>query len=255
MLGYSAFVLPNRLLWDPLPDDGRLPVAGPRRFRRLRDLADAMTAYAAVSRLPVQELVDRRVRRGRVQALVKEAFQLTVAEQDTAHRGPVDFAEAWRERLGCLLGQDCVDLPGWSLVTIAEVDSDFAWKLYEAASSARQHAIGQAKVAHSRRVQWGSLHVQTFEFAITSEGGTLGEVRYGICPPCGVGLLYKISFDPEWQFCGLGRLALGQLEARHPDLTWYTTGQFRHARGFYDRYRRDSNSPWTDRQHLCPHFD
>jgi hypothetical protein len=33
------------------------------------------------------------------------------------------------------------------------------------------------------------------------------------------------------------------LEGRHPGLTWYTTSQFKHARGFYDRYRRDSNSP------------
>ena len=52
-----------------------------------------------------------------------------------------------------------------------------------------------------------------------------------------------------------GRLALGQLEARHPGVTWYTTGQFKHARGFYDRYRQGSDSPWTDKQHPCLHFD
>jgi hypothetical protein len=58
-------------------------------------------------------------------------------------------------------------------------------------------------------------------------------------------LLYKIEFSPDWQFCGLGRLALNQLESRHPELMWYTTGQFKHARGFYERYRQGSSSPWT----------
>lgn len=77
---------------------------------------------------------------------------------------------------------------------------------------------------------------------------------YGTCQPCRVGLLYKITFSPDWQFCGLGRLALSQLEDRHADLTWYTTGQLSHARGFYDRYRRRSTSPWTTSQHPCPHF-
>jgi hypothetical protein len=60
---------------------------------------------------------------------------------------------------------------------------------------------------------------------------------------------------PDWQFCGFGRLALSQLEARHPDLTWYTTGQFQHARSFYERYRQSSTSPWADEQQHCPHFD
>ena len=67
-------------------------------------------------------------------------------------------------------------------------------------------------------------------------------------------MLYKISFDPDWQFCGLGRLVLGEIEDRHPVLTWYTTAQFKEARGFYDRYRQGSSSPWSDKQHPCPHF-
>jgi hypothetical protein len=79
-------------------------------------------------------------------------------------------------------------------------------------------------------------------------------VIYGTCQACRTGLLYKITFPPDWQFCGLGRLALSQLEHRHAGLTWYTTGQLSHARGFYDRYRRGSASPWTTSQHPCPHF-
>ena len=95
----------------------------------------------------------------------------------------------------------------------------------------------------------------TYEFSIVSDGSSLGDVTYGVCRSCRTGLLYKIGFPDEWQFCGFGRLALSQLEARHPDLTWYTTGQSRHARGFYDRYRQGSTSPWTARPHPCPHFD
>ena len=70
-----------------------------------------------------------------------------------------------------------------------------------------------------------------FEFSIASDGSLLGGVTYGICRLCRTGLVSKIGFPADWQFCGLGRLALSQLEARHPDLTWYTTGQFSHATG------------------------
>jgi hypothetical protein len=97
--------------------------------------------------------------------------------------------------------------------------------------------------------------VPTFEFSIVSGDDALGEVIYGICAPCSAGMLYKIEFAPDWQSCGFGRLALSQLETRHPDITWYTTGQFKEAKGFYDRYRQDSASPWTDQQNHCPHFD
>jgi hypothetical protein len=205
--------------------------------------------------LPAAELVDRRVRRGVVQALVRETYEATVAEQDSAHRKPAEFAEAWRAHLAHLLDQHNVDLPGWSLITIADLDTGLAWALYEAASNARRHAVERAKPTRSQRADWVSTQAQVFEFAIASGGETLGEVRYGICPPCGTGLLYKISFEPDFQFCGLGRLALNQFEARHPGLTWYTTGQFRHARGFYDRCRQNSDNPWTTKQHPCPHFD
>jgi hypothetical protein len=101
----------------------------------------------------------------------------------------------------------------------------------------------------------GRLKVPIFEITVTSEGEELGAAKYGTCYPCGVGLLQKISFDPDWQFCGLGRLTLNELEARHPSLTWYTTAQFKDARGFYERNRQNSSSTWTDKQHPCLHFD
>jgi hypothetical protein len=139
-------MLPSRLLRDPLPDP--LPSSGSGRFRWLRDLRASLAASMTAPPLSAEGLVDRRVRRGAMQALVREAYDATVAEQDDAHRKPAEFVEAW-----------------------------------------------------------------------------------------------------------LGRRALDQLEGRHPDLIWYTTGQFKDAPGFYDRYRQHSDSPWTDRQHPCPHFD
>lgn len=237
-----------RLLWDPLPD--MLPTAG-RRFPRLRGLAAALTREAVP--MSEQERVDRRVRRGAVQRLVREAYLAAVAEQDSEHRPPAAFTGAWHAHLVGFLGQVRADLPGWGPITISDVDIDLAWNLYELASRARQDAIEHAIATRSRRVQRGQ-QVPTFEFSIASDGDALGDVTYGICRPCRVGLLYKIGFPPDWQFCGFGRLALSQLEARHPDLTWCTTGQFKHAKGFYDRYRQGGGSPWTAEQHPCPHF-
>ena len=239
-----------RLLWDPLPDT--LPAPRRRRFPWLRDLAAAMTA--STPPMSEQERVNRRVRRGAIQALVREAYRATVAEQDSEHRPPAAFTQAWHAHLAGLLDQDSVELSGWSPITITGGDTDLAWRLYELASRARQDAIEHAVAAPSRPVERGQ-QVPNFEFSIVSDGSSLGDVTYGICRSCRVGLLYKIGFPDDWQFCGLGRLALSQLEARHPDLTWYTTGQSRHARGFYDRYRQSSGSPWTVRQHPCPHFD
>ncbi len=230
-----------RLLWDPLPET--LPPPGRRRFPWLRDLAAAVTASMAP--MSEQERVNRRVGRGAVQALVREAYQATIAEQDSEHRPPAAFTQAWHAHLAGLLDQGSPDLPG---------DTDLAWRLYELASRARQDAIENATATPSRGVHRGQ-HVSAFGFSIASSGESLGDIAYGICQTCRVGLLYKIGFPDEWQFCGLGRLALSQLEARHPDVTWYTTGQFKHARGFYDRYRQGSGSPWTAEDQPCPHFD
>jgi hypothetical protein len=241
-----------QLLWDPLPDT--LSAPGRRRFPWLRDLAAAMTAStASMSEQQEQERVNRRVRRGSIQALVREAYRAAVAEQDSEHRPPAAFTQAWHAHLAGLLDQGSPNLPGWGPITITGGDIDLAWSLFGLVSRARQDAIEHATAAPSRRIERGQ-QVPTFEFSIVTDGDSLGDVTYGTCESCGVGLLYKIGFPDDWQFCGLGRLALSQLEARHPDLTWYTTGQSRHAKGFYDRYRQGSTSPWTARQHPCPHF-
>jgi hypothetical protein len=252
--GYGAPML-TRLLWDPLPDS--LPVV-PRRFPRLRRLAAQVATAVATARLSAQERVDRRVRRGAVQALVREAYLATVAEQDAEHRDPDAFAQVWRVRLASLLEQDEVEVTGWSEITVADLDVVVAWSLYEAARRARQQTIENASATPSRPILMGGPPAFTFTFTFEIVGatdGALGDVKYGVCPACCVGLLYNIGFAPDWQFSGLGTLALGQLEARHPGLTWYTSGQYTWSRGFYQRYRQDSTSPWTAEQHPCPHFE
>jgi hypothetical protein len=239
-----------QLLWRPLPES--LPAFERWLFPPPRD--PAMAPGEDTEPESGQAQADRRMRAGSVQALVRKAYLATVADQDREHRPPASFAQAWRAHLVGLLAQGSAGPPGRPPTTINGSDLDLAWRLYELARRARQNAIERATPTPSRQVQRGK-RVPTFEFSIVSEGESLGDVTYGICRPCGTGMLYRIEFAPDWQFCGFGRLALSQLEARHPDLTWYTTGQFQHARSFYERYRQSSTSPWADEQQPCPHFD
>lgn len=207
---------------------------------------------AVLSRLPTQQLVESRVRRGRSQALVRAAYVVTVAEQDEAHRRPAVFAGAWRAHVRALLDRGTCELSWWGSITIADLDSDLVWALLESASRARDDALEHATITPSRPAQAESQQTRTFDLAIISEGHTLGQVRYSVCESCRAGLLYKISIDTNWHFCGLGRQGLSQLGTRHPDAVWYTTGQYKHARGFYDRYRQDSTGPWAVAQSPCP---
>ncbi|MGW4410007.1 hypothetical protein ACWEJ6_38655 [Nonomuraea sp. NPDC004702] len=240
-----------RLLWKSLPESW--PQAAPPPPAGLRGLVARIRGMAAgASR---DDDVERRMRRGAMQAIVRESFQQTVAEQDGEHRGPALFAEAWKARLAAFLAQESVEVTGWGEIVIAELDTDLGWSLYEAASRARAEAIARAAATPGRRRGSDDGPTVSYEFSIAAgEEGSFGRVRYAICEPCGVGLLKKISFSPEWQCCGFGTLALRELETRHPSLTWYTTGQYAHAQGFYQRYRRRSTSPWTADQQPCPHF-
>jgi hypothetical protein len=247
--GVVSAKLLAQLLWRPLPD--ALPTSEWWLFLLPRD----STAPAEHSDPKSgQAQVDRRVRAGAVQAVVRKAYLGTLAEQEREQRPPAAFAQAWRAHLVGLLARESNGPPGHASITMTGSDLDLTWRLYELARRARQDVIERATPTPSRRVQRGR-RVPTFEFSIVSEGESLGDVTYGICRSCGTGLLYQIEFAPDWRFCGFGRLALSQLEVRHPDLTWYTTGQFQHARGFYERYRQGSTSPWTDAQQPCPHFD
>ena len=69
---------------------------------------------------------------------MREAYQRTVAEQDSTRRKPDAFAQAWRAHLAGFLDQATVDLHGWSVITIADLDVGLAWELFEVASLARR---------------------------------------------------------------------------------------------------------------------
>jgi hypothetical protein len=205
------------------------------------------------SLLSEQDVVDRRVRRDGVQAIVREAFQAAVAEQDDEHRGPSAFAEAWRLHLSDLLEQITVEVSGWSTITVSDEDVSLAWEIFALGCRSRQEAINNAVMTRAVRTERGQP-VPTFKFSIASEGTELGDVIFGVCQQCQVGLLYKIGIDSEWHCCGFGRRALSHLESLHPDLAWYTTAQYQSARAFYDQYRQVSASLWQENQHACPHF-
>lgn len=239
-----------RLLWEPLP--WWWPTK-PAREPGIRGLI----AWARTRMDDEMDLdFDRRMRRGATQALVRQAFNDTVAEQDDARRRPEAFAQAWRDRLADYLASDSVEVSGWSQITSAELDHELAWRLYEAISQARAASIAQAVAEPSRlrRIDSKDLDYEFNVVAVAHEQYSLGRIAYSVCEPCATGLLRKISFSVEWQYCGLGTMALRELEARHPGLTWYTTAQYADSRDFYARYRQTSTSPWTDRECPCQHF-
>ncbi|MEV0623516.1 hypothetical protein AB0I81_60085 [Nonomuraea sp. NPDC050404] len=90
-----------RLLWKPLPESW--PEAEAPRPAGLRAVIALVREVAAG--VPQHDDVERRVRRAATQAIVRDAFQQTVAEQDSEHRGPAEFADAWRVRLADLLDE------------------------------------------------------------------------------------------------------------------------------------------------------
>lgn len=236
------------LLWQPLP--WWWPVA-PEPPRGLRGLIVRVRDRVR-SELDLD--FDRRMRRAATQRLVREVYQHTLAEQQDQRRRPDAFADAWRARLAEALANGSRDVDGWGQITAADVDQDLAWSLLAAVTEGRAQTLRQAVAEPSRTRQMGRTATADFEFRVVAGSVALGRVAYSVCQPCEIGLLRKISFSPEWQFCGLGTLAMRQLEVRHAGLTWYTTPQYADARGFYARYREGSASSWTDQGGLCQHF-
>ncbi|MCC5576183.1 hypothetical protein IMZ11_11115 [Microtetraspora sp. AC03309] len=243
-----------RLLLEPLP--ASWPELTPPRPTGLRGLLARLQEVADAVRQPGGlDDFEGRMRRAATQAIVREAYHQTVGEQEDEQRRPAAFAKAWKSHLAALLAQDTVKVSGRGTIAAAGRDTELAWKLYDAASRARADAIAHATATPST-FEFSCPPTSWYAFAIAAgdDHPMLGRVRYAICEPCGAGLLRKIDFSSDWRFCGLGTRALRELEARHPALTWYTTGQYESAQSFYERYRTDSSSPWTANQCPCPHF-
>ena len=145
-----------QLLWGPLP--GALPT----RVVAFPPPDDpAMASDADTDSESGQALVDRRVRAGAVQAVVRKAYLATVAEQERERRPPAAFAQAWRAHLVGLLAEESAGPPGHAPMTMTGPDLDLAWRLYELARRARQDVIERATPTPSRRVQRGK-RVPTF---------------------------------------------------------------------------------------------
>ncbi len=109
----------QQLLWSPLPDP--LPTAG-RDPGRLARLPAAMRSHPANRSCRSTHWSIAGARRGAVQALVREAYQRTVAEQDSARRKPDAFTQAWRAHLADFLGQVIIEQPEWNVITVATLD-------------------------------------------------------------------------------------------------------------------------------------
>lgn len=231
----------HELLYDPLPD--RLPFEKPQwREGWFAVIIAAVTKPAE----PISDEVYQQ--RVNAQKLIRTAYSEVLADQEASRYKPAEFERAWRERLARMFDQHAEARAG-------EPDTEFMWRLFDAMSKARRDMINRACTTTSKPIRMTSeAATRTFGFKIVAGSEELGVVRYGICELCQVGFLYKISFPPDWQYCGLGRRALSEMERRHPNVCWYTTGQFEWVQGFYRKYRADSKSPWTANKHPCAHY-
>jgi hypothetical protein len=73
----------------------------------------------------------------------------------------------------------------------------------------------------------------------------IGKILYQTCPDCRIGLVGKISIEPQWQGAGIGRDAIQCVVAAHPGLVWYTTIQMPGSEHFWTQMATDTGSPFT----------
>ena len=145
--GHSPCMLQDELLREQLPES--LPVAKPRGVvDRQREIASYFAADAIRSRMPAQDVVDRRVRRGSIQALVLDAYLATLAEQDCA----------WRKRWpGHMYGGHVAIWPYTSEPPSTGQPSTHADRLYPASSRLRSEICWLASSSRSQKKLLGSV--------------------------------------------------------------------------------------------------
>ncbi|GAA3469735.1 hypothetical protein [Nonomuraea roseola] len=239
----------SSLLLDPLPASWPCQPARPGGLSGL-----IAQAREIITTFRGEDFV-QRLNRAAMQRVVCEVFQLALDEQETERRKPVEFAQAWKGRLAAMLASETIQLSGRRQpVSVADLDVDLGWSLYAAVDQERAAAIANATATPSSRREWQGSPAAFYEFWVVGGQERLGRVRYATCEGCQAGLIRKISFSLEWQYCGLGTRALDEVQVRHPGLAWYTTDQYGSALGFWERYRQSGDSPWTDRGCPCPHW-
>lgn len=225
--------------WEDQPSHVRL-----REFiRRLLSASFRREVRARQAR-DAELLVDRLDVGTRL--FVRDLYNEQLADQDEYRLKPDLFADAVREWLSeALLNQP------------DDVDEHRAWRLLEAALAERARWISTAQFGRDQAQHPGRdapRCVQRFEFLILVEGEQCGNVTYTVCIGCGHGVLDNITVDAPIGCAGVGRRALDELQRRWTGFEFNTTGQRSTAKGFYDRYRTTSPSPWRPRRDGCPHL-
>lgn len=225
--------------WEDQPSRARLG-----EFVRSLLSASFRREVSAVRAREAELLVDRLDVGTRL--FVRDLYGEQVADQDECRLKPDLFADALRERLSEAL----LDRPD-------DVDDRRAWRLIEAALAERARWISTAQFGRDQAQHVGRdapRCVRRFEFFILVEGEQSGNVTYTVCIGCRQGVLDNITVDAPIGCAGVGRCALDELQRRWTGFEFNTTGQRSTAKGFYDRYRTASPSPWRSRRDGCPHL-
>lgn len=177
--------------------------------------------------------------------VVRTVYNEQLGQQEDLLLKPEQFAATIRTRL-------IATLQGAS----EGVDHTVAQRLLEAALAERERWIatatfGKDKPGYKSRRE---KPIAAYEFLILADGQQMGNVTYTVCTQCHQGVLDNITVDPDLQCGGVASRALRELERRWPGYTFNTTGQRSTAKGFYDRYRTTSSSPWRSKLDGCVHL-
>ncbi len=202
-----------------------------------------------------QNLTARRVREAEVRRLrlnidarmfVREIYHQQLYENDELRLKPEPFAYTARRQLDEALSH-----------APTEIDPQVARALLEHALAERARWIIDASFT-ADQLQHGASDppsVDRYEFKIQIDDQPgLGNVTYRVCTRCQQGVLDNITVAAEIGCGGVGRRALDELQQRWVGYKFNTTGQRSTARGFYDRCRMTSSSPWLYELNGCPHL-
>jgi hypothetical protein len=203
-----------------------------------------------------QDLAAHRAREAEVRRLrlnidarkfVREIYHQQLYENDELRLKPEQFAHAVGGRLDEALSH-----------APPEVDPHVARALLEHALAERARWIINASFISDqpqRRMSSDPPSINRYDFKIQSDDRhSLGNVTYRVCTRCQQGVLDNIAVDAEIGCGGVGQRALDELQRRWAGYELNTTGQRSTARGFYERYRMTSPSPWRYELNGCPHL-
>lgn len=86
----------------------------------------------------------------------------------------------------------------------------------------------------------------------------IGILEYQICDRCRLGFVAKISIDVEFHGQGLGTRAIELARLQAPGYRWFTSGQDRPAKTFWERIARRTGDGYFEEKewlHPCEHME